>query len=188
MPRVVGRFGAAAARIGPAGWLARANAQRNPRRTAATSAALLIGVTLVVTMSTGAATARHSLDVLLDAQYPVDMQAYTLQSTAAALDDSALSTMAGVAGVSAVVPVRATTAQGPEGELTVYGVDPELARTVLNDEGLADALEQGSAVVPEGLTGPGGLELTAGGRSITLPVVGGWSDGGQVLVPLADLG
>ena len=46
---------------------------RNPRRTAATSAALLIGATLVAMMSTGAASARVSLAQELDEHYPVDL-------------------------------------------------------------------------------------------------------------------
>ena len=56
--RFVGR---ALARTGTSARLAAANTVRNPRRTAATSAALLIGATLVAMMSTGAASARVSL-------------------------------------------------------------------------------------------------------------------------------
>lgn len=44
----------------------------NPRRTAATSTALLIGVTLVTMMSTSAASARATLNAELDNEDPVE--------------------------------------------------------------------------------------------------------------------
>src|SRR5690606_41552927 len=76
---------------GPAARLAAANTQRNPRRTAATATALLIGVTLVSMMTTGAASARVTLDQELDAKYPVDLQVGTTSSD----DDGNPTTMPG---------------------------------------------------------------------------------------------
>ena len=73
VPKVVSFAGRALARTGTSARLAAANTVRNPRRTAATSAALLIGVTLVAMMSTGAASARVSLAQELDEHYPVDL-------------------------------------------------------------------------------------------------------------------
>ena len=52
--------------------LAAANTLPNPRRTAATSTALLIGVTLVTMMSTSAASARATLNAELDNEDPVE--------------------------------------------------------------------------------------------------------------------
>ncbi|WP_308440833.1 hypothetical protein [Sphaerimonospora thailandensis] len=48
--------------IGPAGRLATKNAVRNPRRTATTTASLLVGVTLTTAVLTGMATWRSSLE------------------------------------------------------------------------------------------------------------------------------
>jgi putative ABC transport system permease protein len=59
-------------RGGPEARLAAANALRNPRRTAATSTALLIGTTLVSMMTVGATTASATLTHELDAQFPFD--------------------------------------------------------------------------------------------------------------------
>ena len=73
VPRIVALLGRALASTGTSARLAAANTVRNPRRTAATSTALLIGVTLVVMMSTGAASARTSMDRELDERYPVDL-------------------------------------------------------------------------------------------------------------------
>ena len=66
VPSVIRLLGTALAKILPGdsastARLATANAVRNPRRTAATTSALVIGVGLVVMMSTGAATARVSI-------------------------------------------------------------------------------------------------------------------------------
>jgi putative ABC transport system permease protein len=74
IPRLVGLIGHVAGRFGgvPAR-IAAANAVRNPRRTATTSAALLIGVTLVATVSTGAAVLTATLNRELDTRFPVDV-------------------------------------------------------------------------------------------------------------------
>lgn len=73
VPSLVRAVGSLAAPLGVPGKLAAVNAVRNPQRTSATSSALLIGVTLVAMMMTGAATARDSLDGLLSREFPVDV-------------------------------------------------------------------------------------------------------------------
>src|SRR5690606_2630444 len=73
LPKVASLAGRLVGTSGPTARLAAANTLRNPRRTATTSTALLIGVTLVAMMSTGAASARASLNAALDEQYPVDV-------------------------------------------------------------------------------------------------------------------
>jgi putative ABC transport system permease protein len=63
---------------GPAGTLARENATRNPRRTAATASALMIGVALVAFITVFAASARTSvatsIDKAMKSQWIVDTQ------------------------------------------------------------------------------------------------------------------
>src|SRR5690625_3228027 len=74
IPKVVGFFGGLLGRMtGATSKIATANTVRNPRRTAATATALLIGVTLVTMMSTGAAIARTTLNSALVDQFPVDI-------------------------------------------------------------------------------------------------------------------
>jgi putative ABC transport system permease protein len=58
--------------LGPVGRIATENAVRNPRRTAATTAALLIGVTLTTAVLTGMATWRAGMDEVRDRHNPVD--------------------------------------------------------------------------------------------------------------------
>lgn len=60
-------------KIGPASHIAGANIMRNPRRVAATGTALLIGVTLVTTIGTGASTMNATAEKKLDAHYSVDI-------------------------------------------------------------------------------------------------------------------
>ncbi|MFI0374466.1 ABC transporter permease [Actinomadura sp. 1N219] len=66
-------LGAPAARLmGSPGRLARQNALRNPRRTAATAAALMIGLALITTVNVLGATMRASIDDQIDAQFGAD--------------------------------------------------------------------------------------------------------------------
>ncbi|QFQ29063.2 FtsX-like permease family protein [Janibacter melonis] len=73
VPAVARVVGAVPARLlGAPGRLAAGNAVANPRRAAATTAALLVGVTLVTTTAVGARTAQASVSAALDEQYSVD--------------------------------------------------------------------------------------------------------------------
>lgn len=73
MPWCMKAAGALAALTGPSGKLANANIQKNPRRVAATGTALLIGVTLISTLATGAAAAKSTMSQALDTRYSVDI-------------------------------------------------------------------------------------------------------------------
>ncbi|MFF5259604.1 ABC transporter permease [Actinomadura viridis] len=70
---VVRVLGAPAARLmGAPGRLARQNALRNPRRTAATAAALMIGLALITTVNVLGASMRSSVDSQVDRQFGAD--------------------------------------------------------------------------------------------------------------------
>lgn len=191
MPRVVSGLGAPLGRLGAAAQLAAANTLRNPRRTAATSAALLIGVTLVVTMSTGAATARRSLDTMLDEQYPVDLAVIAMaddgDAAAAPLATGVLPAVTGVEGIDQAVPVHGTVATVAGTSMVVLAVTPEQAQLVLHDAALAQAVAQGQAVVPDTVTTGADIALAAGSSRVTVDSVGGWGQPGSMLVPLATL-
>lgn len=73
VPRLVGLCASALRPAGIAARLAGSNVTRNPRRVSATSTALLIGVTLVVMMATGATGAKTAIARELDTQFPVDV-------------------------------------------------------------------------------------------------------------------
>ncbi|MFI8525506.1 FtsX-like permease family protein [Promicromonospora sukumoe] len=183
LPRVAAGFGRLVGAGGPAARLASANALRNPRRTAATSTALLIGVTLVSMMTTGAASARAALDDELDARFPVDLQltGTTLDRDGATAAVPAVVTeaLADVDGLGAVVPVTNLSAERADGgrPVQVAVVDPADLRAVANTPADADLLRPGTLVVPEraarlyGLEGADTVELTGPGGDLTLDVV-----------------
>ena len=154
LPPLVRLAGRAVAATGPVGRLAAANTVRNPRRTAATSTALLIGVTLVVMMSTGAATARTSLGHELDQKYPFDIEVGTSNVTAdgraQALPAGVEASVQGVDGVARTARVTDLTVLAGDGTtLTVSAVDRGDAALTLRDPALAAQLADGVLLVPD---------------------------------------
>ncbi len=153
LPRVTALAGRLAGTSGPTARLASANVRRNPRRTAATSTALLIGVTLVAMMSTGAASARVSLTTALDTKYPVDVsltaQTWDEQGNPVALPESLATEVAAVDGVAAVAPVATSTVTvaGGETSLGVDGVDPAAVAPVLSFPDALAELAPGTMVL-----------------------------------------
>lgn len=73
LPRLMKGVGMLVSMAGPSAKIANANIQKNPRRIAATGAALLIGVTLVSTVSTGAMSIKQMVSCKLDSNFSVDM-------------------------------------------------------------------------------------------------------------------
>ena len=104
--------GALVSMCGPSAKVAHANIQKNPRRVAATGTALLIGVTLVATIATGAASAKQTMGEALASRYSVDMIA-----TGDGLKTSAVKEAAQVKGVAATMyaPTATVTAEGVNG-------------------------------------------------------------------------
>lgn len=77
VPALLKGVGQLVGKIGPSSSVAAANLRRNPKRVAATSAALLIGVTLIATLSTGAMSVRQSIANTLDEHYSIDVTVST---------------------------------------------------------------------------------------------------------------
>ncbi|QHT56349.1 FtsX-like permease family protein [Cellulomonas sp. H30R-01] len=150
IPRVVSLAGRALATTGTSARLAAANTLRNPRRTATTSTALLIGVTLVVLMSTGAASARRSITAGLEDHYPVDV---AISAVGGAGDESVpasvVAEVADVPGVEQVVEVPTASVVLGDGTFVVLRApDPAEAAAVLRDADALDRLEDGTVVLP----------------------------------------
>ncbi|HUX72057.1 MAG TPA: ABC transporter permease, partial [Cellulomonadaceae bacterium] len=157
IPQVVGLAGRLVARMGTSARLAAANTVRNPRRTAATSTALLIGVTLVTMMSAGAVSARATLDGKLDTTYPVDVAVQAVpgaDGSTGSLPPGVASTVARVDGVRTVVPVtEATVLVTPSGTgavgstETLHGISATDVVTVLRDGGSIAPLDDRTLVL-----------------------------------------
>ncbi|WP_108718704.1 FtsX-like permease family protein [Miniimonas sp. S16] len=108
LTRVLGRTAAAIApdRSRVSARLAAINAARNPARTTSTATALLVGVALVVMMSTGAAMARSALDTELSEQFAVDV---TVSGTA--LRQATIDAVRAVDGVASSVVMDGASAE-----------------------------------------------------------------------------
>ena len=140
----------------PTARLAAANTVRNPRRTAATSSALFIGVTLVAMMSTGAASTRTSFDQTLGAEYPVDVAVGTLAdgSTYPALPAGFADQVREIDGVARVLELGGAVVEVIDGVadggsfLDVRGVDPDAAAAVVHAPEQLAGLADGTVLVP----------------------------------------
>ena len=167
MPKVVAAIGRLVGRLGMPARLAAANTGRNPARTAATSTALLIGVTLVAMMSTGAVTARATLDDELDTRFPVDLAVstpYAVDEDGTAVPEplpaGTVGALADIPGVESVAALpRDTVELGGSGAVVdALGITPAQASDVLRDADLAGAVGDGTVVVPRSLASNSGIE------------------------------
>ncbi|WP_030918752.1 ABC transporter permease [Streptosporangium amethystogenes] len=105
VPRLVRIIGAL---LGPAGRLATKNAVRNPRRTATTTASLLVGVTLTTAVLTGMTTWRSSLDEQIGRDHPIDV---ALTSPKEPVTTDLLDRVHHTPGVEQAVPVGGAVAR-----------------------------------------------------------------------------
>jgi putative ABC transport system permease protein len=145
VPALIRLIGALPAKSGgvPAR-IAVANAVRNPKRTAATTSALLIGVTLISLTCVGIASVRKTFDVSMDGQYPVDLMVTAYNDTMPAGAEQQLHD---IKGITQVVPVRKLTVKTADQEIPVTGIDQATAGSVIHNPELAGQLEPGTALV-----------------------------------------
>ncbi len=186
VPKLVSLAGTLARPAGVPGKMAAANAVRNPRRTTATASALLIGVTLVTMMMTGAATARHAFDSELDSVYPVDITAQSY-SDDSPVSDSQVAAAAALPGVKHIARLEMVgMVAADDVELPAYGISDADAVAVLANT--ANRPTPTTAVLPSGLL-PDGAETTsasllAGAQTTNLTGTAATTNGTSALVSL----
>src|SRR5690606_4241296 len=191
VPAAVRVLGAGARPAGVPGRLAVDNAVRNPGRAAATSAALVVGVTLITMTSVGAATGQRTAMGEIDESYSVDL---VLSAGGEYLEDGsdrvdALPVPAGirdrlgaVEGVSAarVADTAYLTLGEMGGGTAAVGIDPARDGDVVRGE------EQLASLVPGTVGMAGGMmsiyELEPGDR---VEVSGPGGDAELEVVPFA---
>ncbi|WP_114855884.1 ABC transporter permease [Brachybacterium sp. YJGR34] len=131
--RLIGRIGRMPARV------ASANVSRNPRRSAATIAALLIGTTLMTMMAVGARTAESTLTSELDSRRPID-----LVVSAPQMPGDAAEQIAAIDGIDrAIAGQRGDIEVGAEEPMTLYSATPETVREVSHRPEMAEELADG---------------------------------------------
>ncbi|MGM0386139.1 MAG: FtsX-like permease family protein [Actinomycetota bacterium] len=180
VPGVVSGTGHVAAPTGVPSRMARLNAVRNPGRTAATAAALLIGTTLVALMLTGGRTLQQSGLEMLGNANPVDLEvvleteAGPLGLTAAEEAAGAVAALDGVDAAAVLTPVGLTDNGTP-----VLAGSPAAVNAVLQEG--SPALAEGQMLAPgwveeqtltvNGATGAVDLEVIRTGSSSFPPVI-----------------
>ncbi len=136
------------------GRLAKQNALRNPRRTASTASALMIGLSLVSTVGVVATSTVASINKLVDRSVSADVviSSNSQQGFSPALADK----LRAVPGVAAVTEVRFGTGRVGEGTGTggtpIVGVTPETGAAAFHLDMLAGtgaALTEGKLLVDE---------------------------------------
>lgn len=182
IPALIGLIGALPARGGgvPAR-IAVGNAVRNPRRTAATTSALLVGVTLISLTCVGIASVQKTFDRTLDVEYPVDLM---VSANGETMPAAAQRQLGQIDGITSVLPLHGTKAKAGPDELQVSGVDVAAARAVVHGGPLA-TLRPGTAVVPYGTDGET-VTITHLDRSVRVRVTVS-DDVDDVVITLADL-
>jgi putative ABC transport system permease protein len=109
---------------GAAGRLAVANSVRNTSRTAATAAALMIGLALIAFVATLGEGLRNSVKDALDKQVKADYVLTPSSTGSASFPTQTASALAGAPGVEVVSAVRSDHANVLGANTTVGGVDP----------------------------------------------------------------
>lgn len=171
--------------LGRAGRLATANAVRDPRRTATTTAALLVGVTLTTAVLTGLASWNSGIDAYRDKRHPVDAAITSLDRP---LPAGLLDRVRATPGVE-----RAMTVDGAVAQVTGLGdpipvVTAPHAAQVARDGGAFARVPPGTIHLDLGSfidksVRPGDrVTVRAGDRSTELRVISlsGWGNAGMV--------
>ncbi len=109
---------------GVPGEIARENAMRSPKRTATTAAALMIGVGLVLTISVFAASAKASINKIIDNAFLGDLVIDSGTFGFGGLSPELASELRDVPGVEAASGVRLGFAEIEGAVRTLYSVDP----------------------------------------------------------------
>ncbi len=151
IPFMLKGIGSLVSRVGPSSTIAVANIARNHSRVAATGTALLIGVTLVATLVTGAASAKQTMADMLDEHYSVDLQISADGLDAKALND--IRRIDGVAQAELVPQYAAMVKSGGENGagMTIFALDAHKIDRLLNSKVGKDLSGPDALLLPESL-------------------------------------
>ncbi|MFD0167851.1 ABC transporter permease [Streptomyces decoyicus] len=134
--------------FGIGGKLAKENALRNPRRTAATASALMIGLTLITGMTVVGNSAQQAMDKMTADGLKADYKVAT--STYIGLDTKLSQKVADIPGVEAMAPLRNSGVETGGSYLNLVGTDlatiGKVARLDFTSGSLASAGANGIAI------------------------------------------
>ncbi len=178
-------LGGPSAALGVSGELARANATRNPRRTAATASALMIGLALVSFVSIFAASLQGTVSETIERSFRAD--AIVQAGTLAGVPPTALDAVAEVDGVEVVAPAAVGQLEVGERTITLAVMDAAAVPAVFDldvADGDLEGLTAGGLAVSESVASD--LDLVAGaevaatvpGGEATFPITAVFDGGG----------
>ena len=146
LPTVLGAVGTVVGvLLGPVGLMGARNTARSPRRTASTSAAVLVGVTLTATMVTGISLLGPAIQARLVDRVPLDV---AVTSPDGLLPEGLPDALAGAPGVADSLVVTGMYAKDPAGKRTALRVaDPEQISEVMRRDLVLPG--PGEIVLPE---------------------------------------
>ena len=146
LPTVLGAVGSVLGVLtGPIGLMAARNTARSPRRTATTSAAVLVGVTLTATMVTGIAVLAPAIQARMVDRVPLDV---AVTAPDGVLPDGLADTLAAAPGVAESLTVTSMYAEDPQGKRTALRVaEPEQVAGVMRRDLVLPG--PGEIVLPE---------------------------------------
>jgi putative ABC transport system permease protein len=146
--------------FGTVGSLAVQNAERQPRRTAATASALMIGLALVSALTIFATSAKSSITEVIDSVVGADF--LVTNQTQRPFGEEVAQTVATVPGVGIVSPVKLVPSLVQEEPTALVGVDPATFGDVVNlvfTAGSLTDLPSGGLVVDSQTAADSGLAL-----------------------------
>ena len=130
VPPLASVLGWPATRIGgSAGKLARANAMRNPARTASTASALMIGLALVTLVSVLATGLKSTFESSVNDMFKADY-ALTATNNFSPVSVASAEAVRKLPGVQVVSGVRAGRGKAFGGEINVSGVSPDVSKVI----------------------------------------------------------
>jgi putative ABC transport system permease protein len=183
VPRLMRVLGAPLTRLGATGRIATGNSVRDPRRTAATTSSLLVGVTLTTAVLTGLASARASVTDEMDRKHPIDVVLTAVDEPLPVDLLGQVRAVPGVADARAVAGVRAVLA----GHGGVTLVAPRAADTAAVSAGPADFADvrPGELLLPLDLAadlpdGPATVTVSGVRRSLEVRRGEGWGEAAVV--------
>jgi len=159
---------------GVTGDLARQNAMRNPRRTASTATALMIGLTLVVTMTVFGSSLKASFGTILSDASTADLFVTAPSLQIEGFSPEVTKVVANVPGVAVVSPTSYGRARFAGSSSAYDSVDPKTVEEVLNLGIMSGSVAD---------LGPDGVLLSAAAATAH-----GWKVGDPVPVEFAATG
>jgi putative ABC transport system permease protein len=149
-------------RRGVPGELARQNAMRNPKRTASTAMALVIGLTMVATVAVFAASFKASFTDVLSTSTNADLYVLTPSSQSKGYSPGVVDTVRDVDGVETISPTSNGKGEFDGAEAPFTSIDPATAGQALNlgmVEGSARDLTNDGVVVKDAVADSRGWEV-----------------------------